>query len=119
MKHEEHVSAAQDFLEASALLRERGFDRIAAESMWGALVDAINALAHIDGDGHARRIRDRKQVISAFIERDVLGEDVALAFQSDAIALHNYFYDGNMRSEAFAAHMRAARALATKILAAR
>lgn len=50
MKHDEHVSAAQDFLEASALLRERGFDRIAAESMWGALVDAINAMAHIDGE---------------------------------------------------------------------
>ncbi len=101
MNYTEHVSAAEAFLMAEEMLSEAGLGMAAAESVWGAAIQAIEAANH--SGGTARHIhsnaRGMREVIDRLgLEYDLFDE-VNGGFTDVRNALHNHFYTGRLNAE--------------------
>lgn len=118
MRAEEHITAAREFLAAERLLTDRWLGMIAAESMWGAAVQAIDALMHLDGQGHADRNRARERIIQNLIGAGVLDKERLDDFQYVLISLHNHFYTVRLSPGALAMNLRIGRGFVNSLLAA-
>ena len=49
MNRAEHIESAQAFLRGEAILTEAGLGMMAAEAIWGATVQVVNAVNHARG----------------------------------------------------------------------
>ena len=61
-----HIQTAKRFVEASVNLYDEGFHLAAGEMIWGATIQAVCALAHIDSKDHPSSIggnRERYAII--------------------------------------------------------
>lgn len=95
MTIDEHVLAARKFLAAQQMLIESEMDMAAAEVVWGAAIQAIDAAKHRSGEGHAGNNRDRSELVESF------ESTMGLSGLSDGLKLsinrlHNHFYTGRL-----------------------
>ena len=101
MNYAEHISAARTFLQSEEILSESGMDMAAAESIWGAAVQAIEAVNHSDGTErhvHSNPRSMRETIDRLGIERGLLDE-LNGGFTDVKDALHNHFYTGRLSGE--------------------
>ena len=100
MNYEDHVAAARTFLSAAEILSESGMGMAAAEMVWGAAVQAIDAANHSMGmTRHASRNRDRRMVVERIGRAHGVDEELADGFSAAANRLHNHFYTGRLSAE--------------------
>ena len=107
MNYEDHVAAARTFLSAAEILSASGMGMAAAEMVWGATVQAIDAVNHrMAITRHPNNNRDRLRILER-LER-AHGMDGALhdGFRSVVKDLHNHFYRGDLSSDSLERHMR-------------
>lgn len=67
-----HIQTAKRFVEASVNLYDEGFHLAAGEMIWGATIQAVCALAHMDSKDHPDSIRgnrERYAIISEVADR--------------------------------------------------
>lgn len=95
MESRAHRELARRFMRDAAGLLANGSDRYAAEGMWGAMLETINALAHNKGEGHKGNAFGRGEIIAWAIANDIGSvrdwDKIALARE-----LHSHFYTGEM-----------------------
>lgn len=95
MIYEEHIAAAKTFLRAEELLVKPEMGMIAAESVWGATVQVIDAINHRTGARHTGSNRDRERVVRYMVNK--YSADVLFArFEVARTDLHNHFYTGRL-----------------------
>ena len=100
MNYEDHDAAARTFLSAAETLFKSGMGMAAAEMVWGAAVQAIDAANHSTGiTRHASRNRDRRLVVERIGRAHGVGEDLADGFSAAANRLHNHFYTGRLSAD--------------------
>ncbi len=63
MTYEEHIAEAKTFLLAEGLLNESGMGMAAAEVVWGAAIQVIDATSHQMRGRHIGGNRDREQIV--------------------------------------------------------
>ena len=94
MTLEEHVAAAEQFLASSRLLQDAGDSMGSAEMVWGAAIQAVQALRHQVREEHPHRRRDLERIIFRNFPAPIV---TRLAGGIDAsVRLHNYFYTGTL-----------------------
>lgn len=72
MEAERHIQTAKRFAQTSVSLYDEGFYLAAGEMIWGATIQAVCALAHIDSKEHPHSIRgnrERYAIISDVADR--------------------------------------------------
>ena len=98
MNHAEHMFAAETFLLAEETLNELGMGMAAAECVWGAAVQAIEAANH--SDGITRHIhsnaRSMREIIDRLGLKYDLFDEVNGGYTDVRNALHNHFYTGRL-----------------------
>ena len=118
MNYEDHVAAARTFLSAAEILSESGMGMAAAEMVWGAAVQAIDAANHSMGiTRHVSRNRDRRLVVERVRRAHGVGEELAIGFRAALHGLHNHFYTGRLSAEALEENMRLGVFFARRVLA--
>ena len=95
MNYEEHLAAAQDFLDAESILTRRGMDRAAAEMVWGAAVEAIDAANHRRAPRHLSH-SGRLATVNRLQEKYGLAPQLSDGFNTARGSLHNHFYTGRL-----------------------
>ena len=90
MNYEDHVAAARTFLSAAEILAERDMGMAAAEMVWGAAVQAIDAASHrMAITRHAGSNRDRRRIIQRVGQAHGADEELATGFRAVTNGLHN------------------------------
>ena len=97
MNYDQHIAEARLCLHSQALLMESGSKLIAAEAIWGAAVQVINAANHARGvnrhpRNNAMRVHIAEQLQSAY----GLGDDLSDALKAIIRRLHTHFYNGHL-----------------------
>ena len=104
MTYEEHIAAAKSFLIAKELLIQSEMYMVAAEVVWGATVQVIDAINHQLGARHTSNNRDRAQIVEYF--EDKYGpESLNAGFASVKDGLHNHFYTGRLSHQELSQHL--------------
>ena len=117
MNHEDHVASARTFLSAAEILSELGMGMAAAEMVWGASVQAIDAVNHRMGvPRHASSNRDRRRVLERLDRAHGMDGALHYGFMSVVDNLHNHFYKGDLSPDDLEVHMRNGIAFATLML---
>ncbi len=104
MKTTLHIQTAKRFVEASVNLYDEGFHLAAGEMIWGATIQAVCALAHMDSKDHPDSIRgnrERYAIISNIADRlQISDTDSSSAVSEDTAReiivgiLHDRFNSG-------------------------
>ena len=97
MTYEEHIEATKTFLLAEELLIRSGMDMAAAEAVWGAAIQVIDATAHQAGARYVGSNRDRAQIVE-YLENKYGRYDLNAGFDSVKTYLHNHFYTGRLNN---------------------
>ena len=97
MNYERHIAEARLCLASQALLMESGSKLVAAEAIWGAAVQVINAANHARGvtrhpQNNAMRVHIAEQLQSA----SGLEDDLSDALKAIIRRLHTHFYNGHL-----------------------
>lgn len=82
MEAERHIRTAKRFVQTSVNLYAEGFYLAAGEMIWGATIQAVCALAHLDSKEHPHSIRgnnERYAIIRDFSDR-LRTSDVDLSY---------------------------------------
>ena len=117
MNYEDHVAAARMFLSAAEILSELGMGMAAAEMVWGAANQAIDAVNHRMGvPRHASNNRDRRRVLQRIGRAHGVESELVRGFRAAANGLHNHFYTGNLSADELEENMRLGIAFATRML---
>ena len=112
MQPEQHLAASRTFLNDAAALESQGSHMGAAEMIWGATVQALEALEHIrTGIATGSLSSRRRRRLAESITRDGLFKYYMI--QND---LHGYFYKGHLSMEVLTDRMRQGRDYATELL---
>ena len=100
MNYEDHIAAARMFLSAAEILWELGMGMGAAEMVWGATVQAIDAVNHrMMITRHAGSNRDRRRVLERLERAHGVEGELVGGFRVVSSRLHNHFYTGNLTAE--------------------
>lgn len=94
MTYQEHILAAETFLQGEKLLSELGMTMLAAEAVWGAVIQVLDAVNHQLGSRHTNNNHERQQII-AYMESKY-GFDNLIDDFKNTIRLHNHFYTGRL-----------------------
>ena len=91
----EHIADAEYFLDTAEILTDLGRDRAAAEMIWGAAVQAIDAANHRRTPRHVQH-RGRTATVNRL--QDKYGRYSELSYQFRVVrgSLHNHFYTGRL-----------------------
>ena len=118
MNYEDHVAAARTFLSAAGILSELGMGMAAAEMVWGAAVQAIDAANHrmAATTRHAGANRDRLRIVQRVGRTHGVERYLARGFRAAANGLHNHFYTGRLSAEALEENMRLGISFARRML---
>ena len=76
MKIEEHIAESHELMADYSALIDRGSDRLAAEAMYGAAFQAIQALGHLQKDKHHQKRHALIKVINDGITNKVINGDI-------------------------------------------
>ena len=98
MIYEEHIAAAKTFLRAEKSLVKPEMGMIAAESVWGAAVQVIDAINHRTGSRHSGNNRDRERVVEYMASKYSV-DDLFGRFNAAGTNLHNHFYTGRLNNQ--------------------
>lgn len=107
-----HIQLAGRYLRISVSLQSGGFNNEAAEMVWGAITNAIEAIGHIDA-GNARRNLSNKA------RRDLVRDLSPAAFQQyqyAQIKLHDHFYHDILNDADFQYYIANGRSYAQDLL---
>ena len=117
MTYEDHIASARMFLSAAEILSESGMGMAAAEMVWGAAVQSIDAANHRMGVmRHAGSNRDRRRVLQRIGRAHGVERELANGFRTVSSRLHNHFYMGNLSAEQLEREMRNGMLFATRML---
>ena len=117
MNYENHVAAARMFLSAAEILSELGMGMAAAEMVWGAANQAIDAVNHRMGvPRHASNNRDRRRVLQRIGRAHGVESELVGGFRTVTSRLHNHFYSGNLSGDELEESMEAGVLFATRML---
>lgn len=113
MQIAQHLAAARQFLNDAAALEVSGSSMGAAEMIWGAVVQSLEAIGHIR-TGNARGSLGNRQ-------RSNLAEtttpDGLAKYYRVQNNLHGHFYKGHLSPDAFSRSMQDGRGYAAELLA--
>ena len=113
MQTRQHIEASKRFLDDALALDSMGSHMGAAEMIWGAAVQALEAIGHI-------KARNDRGKLSGNGRRR-LAESVAVEgkhrYYRTQNELHGHFYDGHLTSERYADSMRQGREFVAELLA--
>ncbi len=115
MTYEEHIASARLFLHAEELLIRSGMDMAAAEVVWGAAIQAIDATNHRMGARHTSNNRDQAQIVE-YLENKYGPESLNAGFASVKDMLHNHFYTGRLSSEELPLHLETGIAFVNRMI---
>ena len=101
MNYMEHIADAEMFLDTADILMGLRRDRAAAEMIWGAAVQAIDAANHRRTQRHLNH-RGRLDVVQRLQDKYGLSYEFSDMFRNVRGALHNYFYTGRLSESDFA-----------------
>lgn len=107
-----HIELAVRYLQTSATLQNGGFNNEAAEMVWGAIVNALESIGHIDAGNERRNLNNRAR-------RDLVRNLPAIAFEeyhAAQVRLHDHFYHDTLDEEEFQAYMARGRAYAQQVI---
>ena len=105
MTYEEHIAAARTFLFAEALLSDPfGMGMAAAEVVWGATIQVVDATNHQSIARHVSSNRNREYVIE-YLENKYSFDDLSRGFKSVVNHLHNHFYTGRLSNLELSLHL--------------
>ena len=105
MNYEDHVAAARTFLSAAEILSNLGM--AAAEMVWGAANQAIDAVNHrMLITRHAGSNRDRLRVLQRIGRAHGVERELANGFSVVLNKLHSHFYAGSLTAEQLEHEMR-------------
>ena len=76
MKTEDHIVNAHNFMADCSALIDRGSDMLAAEAMYGAVVQAIHALGHLQKEQHPQNKKGLNKVINDGIDNKVITDAI-------------------------------------------
>ena len=113
MQTGQHIEACQRFLDDALALESRGSHMGAAEMIWGATVQALEAIGHIragNATGNLSRNARRRLAGSAVFEGMQHYDQVRRR-------LHGHFYDGHLTSQERDERMRLGREFVGGLLA--
>ena len=91
-------------MNAEKLLIRSEMDMAAAEVVWGAAIQVIDATNHQMGARHTSTNRDQAQIIE-YLENKYGPESLNAGFASVKDKLHNHFYTGRLSSEELPLHL--------------
>ena len=112
MQTRQHIEASQRFLGDALALESRGSHMGAAEMIWGATVQALEAIGHIRmGNAIEHLSRNARRRLAEFVVFE--GMQRYNLTQND---LHGHFYSGHLAFEEYADSMRQGRELVTELL---
>ena len=113
MQTGQHIEASQRFLNDALMLESDGSHMGAAEMIWGALIQALEAIGHISsGNATAHLSSNRRRRLAEFVIFD--GWDRYGSVQN---GLHAHFYRGHQSPAEYAESMRQGREFVTGLLA--
>lgn len=115
MTYEEHIAAAKTFLLAEALLNQSEFGMIAAEAIWGATVQVIDAVNHRIGERHAGNNRDREQLVEYLVIK-YAANDIIAGFDGAKTYLHNHFYTGRLNGGELSHYLKIGAAFVNRMI---
>lgn len=113
METGQHMETSQRFLDDALALEFRGSHMAAAEMIWGATVQALEAIGHIragNATGNLSRNARRRLAESAVFE----GLQRYTQIQQ---GLHAHFYRGHLTAQVRTEQMRQGREYVTELLA--
>ena len=117
MNYEEHVASARMFLNAAEILSNLGMGMAAAEMVWGAANQAIDAVNHrMLITRHASNNRDRRRVLQRIGRAHGVEGELARGFRAAANGLHSHFYTGNLSDDELEENMRLGISFANRML---
>ncbi len=105
MNYEDHIAAAETFMRAEEMLTESGMGMAAAEVIWGAVAQVIDAANHRSGPRHARSNRNRRRTLERLERAYRLDRELTHGFQYIVTKLHNHFYTGNLSEHELSASL--------------
>ena len=113
MQIQQHLTASRRFLEAAAVLETEGYDMGASEMIWGATVQALEAIAHIKaGNDRGSLSSRRRRETAANISTKSLNQ--YLINQNE---LHGHFYKNHLSPAELAVRMQQGRDYIAELLA--
>jgi len=97
MNYTQHIAEAELCLASATLLMESGSKLVAAEAVWGAAVQVINAANHARGaNRHPTNNPRRFYIVEQLQSRYGLDDDLGKALRGVIRQLHTHFYLGNL-----------------------
>lgn len=113
MQIQQHLAASRRFLEAATLLENAGSDMGAAEMIWGATVQVLEAIGHI-------RARNTRGTLSNRRRRELARMILPRALSNYYNALHElhgHFYKNHLPPAELATRMQQGRDYIAELLA--
>lgn len=113
MQPKQHLEASQYFLDAAAILEAIDFYMAAAEMIWGAVVQALEAIGHIRA-GNARGFlssNGRRRLAES------INPEGLTMYYLVQNGLHGHFYKGHLSPVEYVDSMQKGRDYATELLA--
>ena len=107
-----HIQLAGRYLRTSASLQSGGLNNEAAEMVWGAIANAIEAIGHIDAGNSRRNLSNKSR-------RDLalkLSLTSLQHYQNAQTRLHDHFYHDILNDVDFQVHIARGRNYAQDLL---
>ena len=113
MQTGQHIEAAQRFLDSASMLESAGSNMGAGEMIWGAAIQALEAINHIRTGTATGSLSSngRRRLVDSVIY------DGVNRYNRIQNELHAHFYSGHLSPPEFADSMRRGRQCATELLA--
>ena len=102
--YDEHIAQVNSFISDSFTLRQRGSGMLAAESVWGAAIQAMAVIDHALTPG-SRRHPQQERFIIGLSQQDSLTLELIRGFRVVKSRLHNHFYTGRLDAWQFDEYM--------------
>lgn len=113
MQITQHQAAARQFLDDAVALEVSGSSMGAAEMVWGAIVQSLEAIGHIQSGNARGSLSNRRRRDLA----EATTHDGLQKYYSVQRDLHGHFYKGHLTPEEFADSMQDGRGYAAELLA--
>ena len=113
--YDEHIAQVNRFISDSFTLRQQGSGMLAAESVWGAAIQAMAAIDHALTPGSQRHPQHENFIIN-LPQHDSLTLELRRRFRVVKNRLHNHFYTGRLTAGQFDESMESGNVLVRQLL---
>ena len=115
MIYDEHIARASRFIGDSSMLQQTGSDMLAAESVWGAAIQAMAAVEHTRSRDSRRHPQEKRFIIN-LSQRNNLTPELGYGFDIVRDRLHNHFYTGRLNTNEFEEYMETGKVFVRQLL---